>query len=440
MKTLKILLIITISFIISTWFSLVYSQVALPSLDSVFNYVKLKSITLQTGELYLLQSKKAKLAAIVSIPEVTGGANLNFTNNTKLPVSLFPAEVFGGTPGTFQEIQTGIQYNTLAGLNIDVKVLNLAAVKNLQLAKTDIEVNQTNNLLNQKSLYENIAATYFNILQLKAQSAATRRNVSVSSSLIDIVREKYAQGMSRPQDVNDAQISLLDLEETVRQIDLQVSQQYLQLKILADIDETENIYLTDSLTPGGEIIDAYIAPNTLGFQNANAKARFALQSFKQVKNKLLPTLSIFAGNNFNQYNQALTLFGGKWIHSQFLGFKLNLSIPSANDISNLYKLKYDYEIADKNAVQAQNKEKNQQAQLGIDLVKASSQFKTNREVQKIRSDSYYHQLNLYKEGMIGLDVVLNSFSLLVTSEYNTITALANIQLANAKIKINNNIR
>jgi OMF family outer membrane factor len=39
-------------------------------------------------------------------------ASVNYaaTDNTQLPVNFFPAEVFGGTPGTFKEVGSGQQY------------------------------------------------------------------------------------------------------------------------------------------------------------------------------------------------------------------------------------------------------------------------------------------------------------------------------------------
>ena len=47
--------------------------------------------------------------------------------------------------------------------------------------------------------------------------------------------------------------------------------------------------------------------------------------------------------------------------------------------------------------------------------------------------------NLYAEGLIGLEVTLNSLNAMINAHYNLITSASNVWLANAKISINNKI-
>jgi hypothetical protein len=129
------------------------AQQTFNSLNEVMDYATKKSITLQSNDIRLNQIKKAKLAALISIPDITGNVlSASFTDNTRLPVSLFPAETFGGKKGEYKEIVTGVQYNTTANTYVDIKLLNLQSLENLKLAKVNIDLTNSNNQLIVKNL------------------------------------------------------------------------------------------------------------------------------------------------------------------------------------------------------------------------------------------------------------------------------------------------
>ena len=147
------------------------------SLDSLLVYATGKNKSIQSGALRFDQAKQAKLAAIAGIPDLSGGASFTYTNNTRLPVNLFPAEVFGGEKGTFREVQSGIQYVSNGNVYVDLKLFNLAAWENLRLSKLNIEATQSDNRITLKNLQSNIAANYFNIVNLQEQLKATQQGV-----------------------------------------------------------------------------------------------------------------------------------------------------------------------------------------------------------------------------------------------------------------------
>jgi outer membrane protein TolC len=401
-------------------------------------YAEKKSITLQSGDINLLQAKKAKLAAIFSIPDPVVNKSFTFMDNTKLPVNLFPAEIFGGQASTFKEVQMGLQYNSVINQHVDIKLLNVAGWQNLKLAKINIEVNEKNNQLTRKNLYENIASAYYNIVQLQAQLQATRQNLLLSDTLLQTAQHKYSQGLVKKQDVNDSKVNMLATAENVKQIEYLISQNYLSLKMLVDIPDRENIIISNyENIPGGT---PSVEPDNLQVQYNISREKYALTNFKQLKRSSLPTLSFILSNSFNQFNQDFTLTGGDWIHSQYIGLKLNFALPNATSIGNRYKAKYDYRLALKNTDHARIKADIQQRQLGVDYEKAVSQYRNNKEILLLREDTYRKNKNLYTEGLISLDQTLTSFNNLVNSQYNLITAEISILLANAKISINNKIK
>jgi outer membrane protein TolC len=421
-------------------FSQAKAQVIFTSVDSLLAYATARSINLQTGNIKLQQAHQAKLAAALNIPEITGGASFSYTNNTKLPVNLFPAETFGGQPGTFREIQTGVQYVTHLNENIEVKLVNLKGWENFRLAKLNILATSSDNQLTLKTLHNNIAATYFNIVSLQQQYLSTLQNIAAADTLLQVVKQKYLQGLVKQQDINDAQVSLLNNQSTAEQIQYAIAQQYLALKLLSDIPESDSISISQPITAVTQV--PAIAISDLAVQNSLLKEKVAWSNYKQYKYSLYPTLSFFQSATTQQYNTRGKWFDGsvRWIPSSYIGLRLNIPLPSANALAQVSKAKYDYRMAQKTTEQQKIKTGLEAQQLLVDFNKAAAQVSYNQQLYQLQADTYQKNRNLYKEGLIGLDQTISGFNAMANSHYNLIAAQVSVLLAKAKIDINNNIR
>lgn len=410
------------------------------NLEALLTYATTKSISVQSNDIRVLQAKKTKLAAKLAIVDPVANINGNFTNNTRLPVNLFPAEIFGGQKGEFREVQTGVQYNTASNQNLDIKLLNLEGWQNYKLSDINIQISETDSRLNLKSLHENIAAAYYNIIQLNAQWESTRLNLLVADTLLQVAENKYRQGMVKQQDVNDSRVNRLNIKENINQIQYLLKQNYLSLKILADIPDAEEIEITEKVTTNLPDTKPNVQLNDLLVQSYLLRQKYALGYIEKTGKSMMPTLSFVAGNSFNQYNNDFTLFGGKWITSNYVGLKLNFALPNANTISNRTKAYFDYELARKNTQQAQIKADLTAKQLINDFEKAVSQLQSNVEILEIQRDTYQKNRNLYSEGLTGIDRPLSSFNAMINADYSLISSKVSVLLAQSKIDINNKIR
>ncbi len=421
---------------------LAYSQLIFPSLDSFFNYTKQHSVALKTNDFKLSYAKKARLLARTNIIVPTANASFNYTNNTQLPVNVFPAEAFGGSPGTFRQVTTGIQYNSNFNANAELNVLNLQTWKNAQLAKLNLENTEIDNKISEKKLYENIAATYYNVIQLQAQQKTAFENKIAADSLYQITINKYQNGNLRIQDVNDAKVSFWESIENCNQLQYLLQQQYQSLKILCDFKAQDSLFIA-------ELNDNYILRNTIVFKNelnvnnSIKLQKYAKANYQNSKYAYMPHVSLFASNSFQQFNTKSTLFDKNidWIQSNYIGFKLNVPIlPSSNTMVQTAKAKYDYQVAQKNAEHAKIESEINYQLLKTELDKTISQALTNKSIWLARKDSYQKNLELYKSGIIGLDQTLKSFNAMVSSEYNYIASNISIMHIDSKIEINNRIK
>jgi outer membrane protein TolC len=418
------------------------AQKVFTSIDSLFNYASSKSIALQSGIIKLDQAKKAKLAAILSVPDVTGNASFSYTHNTKLPVSLFPAEVFGGQPGTYREVQSGVPYVSYANENIDIKLFNPKSWENIKLYKLNIESNIADNKVTLKNLQENIAATYYNIVSLQAQLFTTKQNVEAATALLKITENKYDADLIKQQDVNDAKVNLLTTKENYNQIQYMIAQQYLALKIICDIPEQEDIKIDNPITNTDSIQKPAAVVSNISFTSSWLKEKIAFSSYKQQKYSLYPTLSFFQAYTTQQFNTRGKLFDNtvNWVPSSYIGLRLSIPIPSSNTITQLSKARYDYLLAQKNTEQQKIKAGLEVRQLEVDYTKAVSQARSNNEIYLLRKETYEKNLNLYSEGLASLELTLNSFTAMVSSHYSLISSQVTTLAAKTKIDINNSIK
>lgn len=416
------------------------AQLKFTSLQDVLNYTSRNSLTIKSDSLRLTQAKKAKLAAIINVLDISGNNSLRFVNNTKLPVSAFPAEIFGGQPGTFTNVTTGVQYTTTATQSAEIKLINLPGWENLRLAKINIGLQDSDNKISLKSLHESIASAYYNVITLQQQLKSNKVNQAIADTLYQITNNKFSLGLVRQQQVNDARIALLTATESAKQADFLLTNNYLALKILCDIPDDSEVLIEDNADPNQAIIASDITLNTLDVENSLLNEKYKRSNYRYYQKQFLPTLSAEVSQSWQLYNTNFSVFNGDWINSQYFGFKLSIPIPTATQISNATKAKFDYQIAQKSTEQAKIKAGLQHAQLKNDFQKSTSQYLSDKEIMALRRDTYIRNMNLYREGIISLDEVLDSYNTMVNADYTLISSAANMLLIRSKIEINNKLQ
>jgi outer membrane protein len=433
----KILLVILL---IISQLDNIQGQQKFESLASLLTYADTKSISIKANDIRLLQAKKTLVASKLAIADPLANISASFTDNTRLPVNILPAEFLGGKPGEFREVQFGVQYNTNSTQNIDIKLLNLEGWKNFKLAEINIQISENDKKLNRKNLHDNIASAYFNIVQLNTQLESTKQNLTVADSLLALAQRKYKQGIVKQQDVNDIRVNYLTINDNILQIEFLIKQNYITLKILSDIPESENIEISEKMAPISDVQKPVVELNNLLLESNRLEELSALTTIEKTKKVFAPTVSLVFNNAFNLYNNDFSVLGGKLITSNYVGLRLNLPLPNANTLSNKFKAQYDYDLARKNSEQAQIKADLTTKQLETDWEKGILQTKNYTEILEIQKDTYAKNKNLYNEGLISIDRVLNSFNAMINANYSLNSSKVSISLAQAKIDINNKIK
>jgi len=434
---------LTISALLATQLLLVnnlFGQTnTIPSFDEFMAFANSKSLSIKSGEIQLSQSKKAKLAAIYGVLDPSGSLSGSYVNNTQLPVNLIPSEILGGQPGTFQEVQFGVQYNTNFNAYAEIKIINLQGWENLRLSKLNIQLTESNNKLALKSLYENCAIIFFNIATLQEQLKSTNQNLKGAEKLYETTLNKYQAGLAKQQDVNESVVNRKSIEEQINQIQFLIQQQYIALKLLCDIPEDVQFSIEPNLQSTTQNLE--VRENNLILNNAYLNEQISLRNYNKAKYAFTPTLSFFASHLDQQFNTRARLFDNNvnWIPSNYVGLRLSIPLPTAGSIAQSTKSRYDYLLAKNATEQIKIQSKLNNNQLIIDYNKAVSQRESNREIYQLRKDTYEKNLQNYEAGIIGIEQTIRSFNEMINSQYNFISSEKVAEMALIKIDINNKI-
>src|SRR5258705_7870281 len=100
---------------------------------AVKNNVQVKNALLDVQ----IQEQTNKDVTSAAYPQINGSFSL--VDNVKTPVSLIPAEFFGGTPGTYEKFPFGIKYNATGGIALDQLLFDGQVFVGLQARKTAID-------------------------------------------------------------------------------------------------------------------------------------------------------------------------------------------------------------------------------------------------------------------------------------------------------------
>lgn len=433
-------LIILISSLLT--YNQLIAQDTIRRFDDLKNLIEANSLSLKQADLKLTQAKKEKLAAIYGLIEPVGSINGSYTNNTKLPVNLIPSEILGGQTGTFQEVSFGVQYVTNLNASAELSVLNFQSFENLRLSKINIQVNETGGKITQKNLLENAALIYYNILNLQEQVKALQQSFLSADTLYTYVKSRFENGLANVQELNESKISRLNVEESVKQLNFQVSQQYIALKILCDIPDNSALVICQLAIGYDPSFKPEVAKNTLLADNALEKANLARSNFRLAKYSFAPSLSVFAAYQEQQFNTRSRFFDNSkdWSASNYVGLKLSIPLPGAHSFRQTTKARYDYLIARNQATQLKAQADLNTAQMVIEHEKAKSQLTNSMEVYNLRKITYQKNFLNYREGLIGIEQVTNSFNAMVNSHYSYLSSIVNLLLAEEKININNKIK
>lgn len=432
--------------VLLVWSGIINAQQELvfASLDSLFSFANKNSAVIKTDEQQVILAKYVKIAALASVVNFRNQVAFTLTDNNQLPVNFIPAQLLGGPAGTYKELTLGQRY--VGNLNVapQIDIINPAAWAKVKSASIGQELTNVTSLIHKESLYESIAACYYNILSMQEQVEWTTQHLASSDTLLMIVKNKYSQGLVRQQDVNDAAINKLTLADKLKQLQVSLEQQFNSLKILIDVPQEGHIMIIDKLNHDQSFSADLDVSSSLQYKSSQLETESAKVDLKYNRLSRLPVLSAFysyayyqnSNNRFFDENMNTS----KWLNSGYVGVKLTFSFPDLNRLVLTRDSKINYNISRINLEHSKYQNDGSNHQLQLDYEKAYSQFVTSRQVSELKEQNYHMAFNQYSQSVLPFDKLLDAFNDMLVSRLNYSSALASLLYTKSKIDLNNNIQ
>ena len=281
----------------------------------------------------ILKAKKERWKTIsIGLPQIS--SEINYQNFLEMPVSLVPAEFFGGQMGTFSELIFGTEQNMIGSVKMEQLLFDGSYLVGLEASRIYLKISE--NLFEKTNLEVKklITTTYTNVLIAQFNISFLEKNKKNLEVNLKEIHELFKNGFEEEESVEQMQLSLSQVnsnlkyaknlmkitEEMVKFIIGYPTEKPLLLRSnLEDIFNEEFYFKTiPEITNISNNIDIKIADN-------NVKSE-ALQ-FKYEKSKSLPKLSGFINQTYTGNSNEFTFADRdqKWYGSSLVG--LNLKIP-----------------------------------------------------------------------------------------------------------------
>jgi len=281
----------------------------------------------------ILKAKKERWKTIaIGLPQIS--SEINYQNFLEMPVSLVPAEFFGGQIGTFSELIFGTKQNMIGSIQMEQLLFDGSYLVGLEASRIYLKISE--NLFEKTNLEVKklITTTYTNVLIAQFNISFLEKNKKTLEVNLKEIHELFKNGFEEEESVEQMQLSLSQVNSNLKYAQnlMKITEEMVKFVIgyptekplllrssLEDIFNEEFYFKTiPGITNISNNIDIKIADN-------NVKSE-ALQ-FKYEKSKSLPKLSGFINQTYTGNSNEFTFADRdqKWYGSSLVG--LNLKIP-----------------------------------------------------------------------------------------------------------------
>jgi outer membrane protein TolC len=301
------------------------------SIQQAIEYARKNNVQVKNALLEVqIQAQVNRDVTSAAYPQINGSFSL--VDNVKPPVSLIPAEFFGGTPGTYEKFPFGIKYNATAGVSLDQILFDGQVFVGLQARKTVIDFSQKNVEVTEEMIKANIYKVYYQLVVGKKQIELLDANITRLDKLLHDTREIYKNGFAEKLDVDKVSVQLANVQtEKIKALN-QINNGYLGLKLLMGMPVRDSLMLTDTINYDNvreglpDIID-FKYSDRKEYQYAELGIKLNEFNIRRYKLSRFPTLSLNAYYNENAQRPKFDFFSsGEWFPISAITLRMNVPI------------------------------------------------------------------------------------------------------------------
>jgi len=414
------------------------------SLDEAINYALMHSYAIRNAKLDIDAAKKKKWeTTTIGLPQVS--AKVDYQNFLKQVVTLLPAEIFGGTPGTFNEVTFGTKQNLHATITMNQLLFDGSYLIGLQSAKVYLQISELAEIKTEQAIKEAVINAYGNVLLADASVEILKKNKILLEKNLKETKAIVKNGLAEEQDAEQLQITLSTIKNQLNKTKRLRDISYKMLNITLGIDLDAKINLTDSLeslaiksTDLSLINENFNLENHSDFKIAHntKKSNELLMKFEM--SQALPSLSAFVNYSKFANSDEFTFFNKDqdWLASSLFGLSLNVPIFSSFKRSS--KTQQARIALEQSKIDLQ--ETSQKLKLQVQNAKSDYQFSLDQYItakENLRlSERIEHKENVkFFEGVGSSFELTSAQNQLYQKQQEYLQAI--LSIINAKIKLEN---
>ncbi|HFS67287.1 MAG TPA: TolC family protein [Flavobacteriia bacterium] len=413
------------------------------SLDEAVTYAQKNAYAVKNAKLDIDKAIKKKWeTTTMGLPQING--KVDYQNFIKQPVSLIPAQFFGGAPGEFAEVSFGTKQNLNASATLSQLIFDGSYLVGLQSAKVYLTISKLADEKTQKSIKEAVILAYGNVLLTKESITILKNNIKLLEKNIHDTQKIYENGFAQEQDVEQLQITLSNLKNQLQKTEslLAISKKMLGVTIGFPIES--EFVLTDDLNDLAkkntslELLNAsFNLDNHIDYKmemnNIKAKELF----IKLEKSKKMPSVATFLNYALTANNDKFGFFNSnqKWFDSSVFGVSINIPVfTSFKTNSRIQQAKIDLQKEQNNLTEIQEKLKLQVEKAKTDYNFAIANFQNAKKRMVLAKRIEKKEQIKFFEGVGSSFNLTQAQQQLYTTQQNYLQAIVQIIQTKAKLE------
>ncbi|WP_304067162.1 TolC family protein [Pedobacter glucosidilyticus] len=281
---------------------------------------------------------KVKETIGIGLPQISG--NATFQDFLKIPTSLIPSEIFGGTPGTFTPVQFGVKYQSSTGIDVSQLLFDGSYIVGLQASKTFKELSQR--AFTRTKIETNVAVrkAYYMVLVNNEQLDLLNANISQLEEQLKQTKALNENGFAEKIDVDRLNVlynNLITERENIKRL-LALGNQMLKFQIGMPVEHTlivEGKIADVNLADTEEVVlDTTAYKSRIEYSLSQTQIKLNELDLKRYKSQYLPSLAAFGSGAYQfQSNNFSQLYDNRF-PTVVVGLQLNVPIFSGFQKAN----------------------------------------------------------------------------------------------------------
>ena len=288
-----------------------------------------------TNDVKIANAKKWETIA-TGLPQIN--SLIEYNNNIKQPISLVPAEFFGGNPGEFSELSFGTKQTIDGSVTLSQLLFDGSYTVGLASIKLYMDIAYKAKIKTDQEVKKSIISAYGNALVSEERVKILEKNLKNIKSNLDEIEKIYQSGLTELENVEQLKITYGSIKNSL-DYSIKLNKTSLNLlKLIIGYDIDKEIILSNSLQDltikniiEKESMEGFEIEKNIDYQLAlnNTKSQKTLLTLE--KSRALPTLRAFIKGGYDGNNNSFKFFkpNQKWYGYSFAGVSMSVPIFSS---------------------------------------------------------------------------------------------------------------